>query len=203
MYQFRIRYIFTFFLCFNVWCTCIRAQIITPLDSLESSLTAYYHSLSNADIAEYSESNKYNWLFFVPSVGYDFVGHNYMVTYNLSNIGSYAKAREANSNKVRSIEKRNMISLDNALLQLRVSYEQINNLIDRFAYDQYIIDTERELFSIYQNQYKRDEINHEEYLKHHITLMQKESALNSKRSSIEAEIHRLETLANTKIHYCL
>lgn len=186
----------------NIGLAC-RAQIITPLDSLEASLTRYYHSMNAAEITEYSESSRYNWLYFVPSIGYDFVGHNYMVTYNLSNLGSFAKAREAKANKIHAIEKSGVLSLENALLQLRASYEQINNLIDRFAYDQYILDTERELFSIYQRQYQKDEINHEEYLKHHIALMQKESVLNSKRSSIEAEINRLKALANANINYCL
>lgn len=195
-------YRFLLLLFLNIGFSCC-AQIITPLDSLEASLTKYYHSMSAADIAEYAESNRYNWLYFVPSVGYDFVGHNYMVTYNLSNIGSFAKARESKTNKIRAIEKSGVLSLENALIQLRASYMQINNLIERFAYDQYIIDSERELFSIYQRQYQKDEINHEEYLKHHIALMQKESTLNSKRSSIEAEITRLKVLANADINYCL
>lgn len=179
------------------------SQIITPLDSLQMAVSVNYQNCLSADVQEYKESNKSNFLYFIPAVGYDFINHTYVVSYNFNNVGQFIKAREAKGNKIKSIENRSAVSLDNALYSLQASYNYINNLIGKFQYEKLILGKEEELFSIYQLQYDNDQINHEDYLNHSINMMKKVASLNSKEAVILGKIQEFESKFNCKIAYSL
>jgi hypothetical protein len=199
---FNKKYFFLLLLFIISFCS-VFSQINTSLDVLEASLFNYYNSIKDADIEEHRKINRLNWLNFIPSLGYDFISHSYVVSYSFSQIANFIQSQEKKKNKIISIEKHNCIDFDNAILQLHSSYNHINNLIEKLKYDRLIFEKQKELFSIYEKQYQNNEINHEQYLKYSISLMQQQSIINSKENSIIEIILKLEHLVNHKISYTI
>lgn len=165
-----------------------KSQIQPPLDSLIGSLKNYHDSLKTAQVLEYKNSNKTNWLYFVPGVGYDFLSNRPMISYSLTHVAAYLKTKEQQKNKTAAIEKTKRLDLETDIIKLRSLYENINMHISQFSLDTLILFKHKQLFQIYTSKFKNNEIQMENYIQYEIGILEKEKALTGSKNAIRSLI---------------
>jgi hypothetical protein len=177
------------------------SQIIDSLSVLEGNLITYQHTLNEAYIIEYEENSKYNYIYFMPGLGYDFINSTPYVTYNFSSIASFIKNKKTSKLKINSIKTSGEIKLKNLIIKLRSNYKYCNNLFNRLFEEIEIYKMYYKLFEIESKKYENNEITIEEYLLKQINIKEKKKALNSLKDRIILKIIELETLCNYSIKY--
>lgn len=172
------------------------AQIQDSLSVLEGYLKAKNDSLLSAELQAYKKSRKFNWLFFVPGVGYDIINNRMAVTYNLGNIAGYLKAKQKVKDKRDQIIALNAYNHSLELKELESKYNLCNFYIEQLKADIEIYELYLQLFSIRKKEFENNEITIEEYLREQITIKEKKKALIAQKEKIFLVVYDIEGLVN-------
>ncbi len=180
---------------------CCKSQILDSLSVLESYVISRNGAVLEADLHVHKESNKYNYLFFVPNVGYDFVWGRPMVTYNFTQLATFLKAKQVSKRKAYSINKTSSLSLESSIAKLRSFYSYCNILFSRLYDDIEVYNINKQLFEIKEQEYNNDEITLENYLKSKISIAEKKQSINALKDRIVMHVFKIEELTNKQLNY--
>lgn len=167
-------YIIILYCCFSLTSV---AQIVPTLDSLNSILKIQHTLLLEAEITEFQDSKKFNWLYFLPNLGYDFINNRPFLTFNFSGVSSLIKNKQTTKSKITSLEKKQVLSVKQELSKLTLKYNNLNFMVKQLEFKIEIFADYKDLFYIKEQQYKKNEITLEEYIKEKIYIKEKAQSI--------------------------
>lgn len=142
------------------------SQFLPHRKDLEEHLRKFYTKKKEALKAEFQTKNKYKFLRFLPSLGYNFIQNTPIMIFSSSQIESYQNTKATQKAKIQSIERVNEVDFNeilNEVIQLR---ETLKNRIDYYNSRVKNFEIQKALFiEIIEKQYKNREIPPSEYLK--------------------------------------
>jgi hypothetical protein len=100
-----------------------QAQALPPLDSLEASLKLYYNKAWTADRSEFVDIQRGKSWNLVPSVGLVFGLPS--VNLNTGQIADYMERKAVNRAKLKSLELKYEVMLNEELQKLRIEYQKL------------------------------------------------------------------------------
>lgn len=165
---------------------------LPPLDSLHASIESYYQSELLADLSEFQESKKGEWLKYLPSVGVNYalvqtsdgtLNTRPRPTLSYSSTKLYTARKDANRKeaKINSIQSRNALSCAR-------EKHNLNKLSKKYYLNAYILKNEyavlgieRQLFDIQKAKYERGIILPNDFLSAYKAYLIVESSFNEKQ----------------------
>lgn len=182
-------------------CVQARGQVYTPVDSLILALQNFYAEKEDVALFEFSESNKYKSLNYLPSVGYDFFNHRPILTYNISDLAGYLNSKQIRKFKSISIQKGVTIELDQAKKNLTTNYLRLIDLFSVYDLEKDIYRFNLKLYNIELKKYENNEIPLEVFLKKEIEIREKQKNLHSLKERIYQAVIEIENLTNYNLNY--
>lgn len=152
---------------------------------MQSGLNSYYKQKTEAEISEFKFSRKWNWLRYIPSIGYNFVSNTYMVGYNTNDIANGIISKQAAEAKIISIQKNNDLLLEAALKEVSSEITFIDHQIAIYNANTPLIELESQLFDIYTQQYNKAELTPSIYLSKKISF----ESLKVSRLALQYQIY--------------
>lgn len=177
------------------------SQVYTPLDSLKLALDQKYSAILYADIEQFKESRKYNFLNFLPSLGYDFYSHRPIITYNIAALAGLIRSNNERLNKVTSISKHSEITVSSQKNKLVSKYNRLSNLFASYDLELSIYDKFLQLYQIEKAKYNNQEITIAEFTKHQIDLQNKQKVLFAFKDRIYNVIIDIEYMTDYQLNY--
>ena len=159
-------------------------MILPSYDSLQSGLNNYYKQKTEAELSEFQFEKKWNWLRYIPSIGYNFVSNTYMVGYNTNEIANAINSKQAIAAKIISIQKNNELLLKEDLKVVAAELESLKHEIALFEANAPLISMQSQLFDLYTQQYNKGEMTPSDYISKKITF----ESLNVSRLSVQFKV---------------
>jgi len=185
---------------------CLVSPVFGITDTLPSkaelfeSLATYYEQKTQAELTEFEETTKGEWLKYLPSVG---------ITYTLDNQPRPAASLntgviyQAKKNKQRRTSKRKAIVQVNELahqedrIRLRQLLEQYRMEQEALVFQEEIFEIDRQLFLIEEAKYEQNQIPPSEFLKIKRRYMVKEFEIREKQQLQGIKIGEVLVLAKS------
>lgn len=183
--------------------TTTKAQLNKPLDSLEMYVIEHHSKVLQADLEEYKKDKKYNYLYFLPSLGYDFMNHKPYLTYNVGNLAAFLKSNRGIEMKVNSLVQKSKVSLKSELIRLRSKFNYLNLLQSRYDDEMSIYNDYQQLYEIAKKSYDNGEMTIEEFIKRKIQFKERTRYLKEIENKINLAVIDLELITNKNLKYNL
>ena len=157
-------------------------------DRLFASIQNYYQQVAHAELLEFQESTKGEWLKYIPNVGmtYTVAGQpRPSVSFSTSVIYQAKKGKQLRAAKIRSIESSTVLLIQQEqrkLLQLIAQYEQE---LRSLAVATEIQEIETAIFEIQETKFRNRELTPLEYLPLKRNYLQKQYELTEKRKRLD------------------
>jgi hypothetical protein len=180
-----------------------KAQLNKPLDSLEMYVVEHHSKVLKADMEEFKKDKKYNYLYFLPSLGYDFMNHKPYITYNVGNLAAFLKSNRGLQLKVNGLIEKSKVSLKSDLIRLRAKFNYCNTLHQRFKDEMSIYRDYEQLYEIAKKSYENGEMTIEEFIKRKIQFKERSRYLKDIENSINLAVIDIELLTNENLKYNL
>lgn len=165
-----------------------QSDTLPPLNMLYESIQNYYQQQAAAQLLEYQESTKGEWLKYIPNVGvtYTVAGDpRPSVAFSTSVIYQARKDKQLRQAKIKSIESATLLLIQQEqrkLLQLVANYEQE---LRSLALATEIMDIERQIFEIQATKFENLELTPLQFLPLKRGYLQKRYELAAKRKEVE------------------
>jgi len=186
-----------------------KSDTLPTTDKLFESIQIYYQQVANAELLEFQESTKGEWLKYVPSIGFGFglgtkeiegetkvVGKlRPSISFNTGIIYTARKDKQLRAAKIKSIESSMVLLIQQEqrkLLQLIGNYEQELRSLAVATEIQAIEDA---IFEIQETKFRNRELTPLEYLPLKRNYLQKGYALAEKRKGLEFLVGEILVLA--------
>ena len=172
---------------FNVNLTA-QSDTLPPVEQLFASIQNYYQQVAHAELLEFQESTKGEWLKYIPNVGmtYTVAGQpRPSVSFSTSVIYQAKKGKQLRAAKIRSIESSTLLLIQQEqrkLLQLIAQYEQE---LRSLAVATEIQAIETAIFEIQETKFRNRELTPLEYLPLKRNYLLKGYELGEKRKGID------------------
>ena len=172
---------------FNVNLTA-QSDTLPPVEQLFASIQNYYQQVAHAELLEFQESTKGEWLKYIPNVGmtYTVAGQpRPSVSFSTSVIYQAKKGKQLRAAKIRSIESSTVLLIQQEqrkLLQLIAQYEQE---LRSLAVATEIQEIETAIFEIQETKFRNRELTPLEYLPLKRNYLQKQYELTEKRKRLD------------------
>jgi hypothetical protein len=177
----------------------LSSQIIPSLESLNYELIAIHSKNMDAEITAFKIPNTFNWVYFMPNLGYDFINQNPYLTISLSGITGLINQKKRNKQKRLSIVKKGELRLITDLYNLKIKYENVNDEIQKFAAKISLFNDYKDLYSIKENQYLNKEITTENWIIEKIKIKEKVALIEAYTNKIEKLIEEIKWLIKKEI----
>ncbi len=168
------------------WTPLLLGQGLTlpTYDTLQAGLINYYKQKTEVELSEFQFEKKWNWLRYIPSIGYNFVSNTYMVGYNTNEIANAINSKQAIEAKKISIQKNNDLLLKSDLMVITAELQSLKHDIALFEANTPLISMQSQLFDLYTQQYNKGEITPSDYISKKINF----ESLNVSRLSVQFQI---------------
>ncbi|MFW5700441.1 MAG: hypothetical protein ACOCWM_02025 [Cyclobacteriaceae bacterium] len=176
-------------------------QLVTSLGTLLHALEQNYQVINEAELEEYKQLNKYKWLNYMPSVGYDLVYNRPVVSINLADIGRFINDNQAREHKQTSIIKSNRILLAKEKKSVTTRYNYLVNLFHRYDLEIEVYNLHYKLFILSKSKYENDEIPIEQFTQEQIKIKEEEKNLYTLKDRIYQSVIELEQITNYALDY--
>ena len=161
---------------------------LPPTADLFASIQTYYLAQSNAELLEFQESTKGEWLKYVPNVGMTYTVSGQprpSVSFSTSVIYQAKKGKQLRTAKIKSIESSTLLLIQQEqrkLLQLIARYEQELRSLAVATEIQAIEDA---IFEIQETKFRNRELTPLEYLPIKRGYLQKQYELGEKKRGLD------------------
>jgi hypothetical protein len=179
----------------------ISGQIKTPLDSLLLAVDSLVLQRKLCDLNELKAKSKYNFLNYMPSLGYDFLNNRPLITYNVSEIARLMNDKQKKKFEVSSLEQRSNVDLQKLHKNISILYYRLSDLFSLYYIELEIYKYNSELYTFDLKRYRNNEITLEEFFKSEILILEKRKELLSIKDQIYLGIIDLESLTNYSLNY--
>lgn len=163
--------------------------------SIESIIEERFNHMAGLEIEEYEEMKKYNYMNYVPSVGYS-VLTGISVNYNISTIFNFLKDRKINKAKVNQIEEKYKVAAQKEYSKYLYLQKKKRDLILEKESTEAIMVLEKRLYAIVMEKYNNLEIKPSEYLQKEIEFKKKELALKKLNMQLQDVLFELSIFEN-------
>jgi len=165
-----------------------QCDTLPPLEKLYESIQVYYQSVKNAELLEYQESQKGEWLKYVPNLGVTYtVAGQPRPSVNLSTSVIYTARKDK---QIREAKKASIISTTELLIQqeqrkLSQLYGNYQQELRSLKLAEEIQEIEEQIFMIQETKFKNLELTPLQYLPIKRNYLQKQYDLAEKRKAID------------------
>ncbi len=166
------------------------AYDLEHIDSLINSLKVYHIKKYNSEINSYLYSEKYKFLKYVPSFGWNFMSNTPFIGYNTSELFNMLNLKRKQKAEIESIKLKCELEFNNDVIELKTLIRNYNIKLQYFYDSKLLFDAERELFEITIQKYKNHEATPSEYLTKHIHF----ENVDLQRLKLETEIFEMKNL---------
>lgn len=177
-------------------------QILIKLDSLKKEVETINKQELEANISEYKTSRKYNWLYFVPDVGYDVLNNTPALRFSISGTSSLSsliskqkKARQI----IISLKKKAELNLKTQLVKLTNNYNLLNYEVENLRFKIKILDDYQKIFEIKKKQHHNHELTTEQFLIEKIKYLSRVEALRNYYIKIEKLKNEIQLIINRQL----
>lgn len=177
------------------------SQVFTPLDSLFQSVDTLYSLKLDASLLEFQVTNKYRALNYLPSIGYDFLNHSPVLTYNISALSGFLNNKQSQKWKQLAVKKQNILELDQAKKIITTHYLHLLDLFAAYNIELEIYKLNLKLYNLNLSKYTNNEIPLEVFIEKQIQIKEKERSLYSMKDQIFHTVITLENLTNYRLYY--
>ena len=174
-------------------------QITDDISILEDYLLEYHDILLSSRIKPHDLSKKYNYLNFIPSVGYAYGG--VYISFNVYQVAQFFRSNLYSNNQIESLQLQSNLTLQSDLTTLRSKYNHCQMLFSRLNDLIEIYELELKLFHIKNKEYENGKITIEAYIKEQISIKRSRQSLDNLKDRIILSIIDLEGITNQKINY--
>lgn len=177
----------------------INCQVIDDLEYLESYVISYHDKLLESRVKPHDISKKYNYLNFIPNIGYAYGG--VYISYNVYQVAQFFRSNLHTDNQILGLEIQSGLSLQSDLTALRSKYEYCQMLFNRLIQRIEIYDLEKQLFEIKKQEYDNGHMAIEQFINEQISIKRSRQSLDNLMDRIILSIIDLESITNQKINY--
>lgn len=135
---------------------------LPPVQELELSCKTYHNMRYTALLQEWEVKEKGKVLKYLPNIGFTFGLPS--VSLGTDKILTAKQQKEVIKAKKKSLELEHTLNLNDDLGKIKIMYQNINYLLSNIYSEKELIQVEKDLFEIYEKQYKNHEITPTEYL---------------------------------------
>lgn len=177
----------------------IHSQIITSIDSINKQVVVKNAKELSSELEEYKISKKYNWVYFLPYLGYDFIANRPHVTINISGISNLIRDNKKLKQKIKSLQKTRVIKVNQDLMKVKLKHTILNNSIEHLNYKIKLFKHYSDLFYIKKTKYKNKEITTEEYISEQIYIKEKMQSIYIHTERVHLLIESLQQFINSEL----
>ena len=148
--------------------TKILLDTLPPDSLLFQSLATYYHQKTQAELAEFQETEKGEWLKYLPSVGITYTFDNKprpIATLSTSTLYNAKKSKQARAAKRKAIIQINALAHQQDRLRLQQLLNQYRLEKEALEFQAEILEIDKQLFAIEEAKYEKNQIPPSEFLK--------------------------------------
>ena len=141
---------------------------LPPEAELLESLARYYEQKTQAELAEFQETEKGEWLKYLPSVGVTYTFDNKprpTASLSTSTLYNAKKSKQARAAKRKAIIQINALAHQQDRLRLRQLLDQYRMEQEALVFQEEILEIDRQLFEIEEAKYRKNQIPPSEFLK--------------------------------------
>ena len=179
----------------------LSGQLKTPLDSLLLACDSLVSERKKILLDDLKAQSRFNFLNYVPSLGYDFYNHRPLITYNFSEIARLLNDKEKKNQKIRSIDGGAELDLQQLHKNVTIRHLRLTDLFYTYDIELEIYRFKRELYNFDIMRYKNNEIPMEAFFKSEIEIREFQKKILSIRDQIYTSIIELESLTNYSLNY--
>jgi hypothetical protein len=139
----------------------LKAQEKPRLDSLEIALKTYLNKQWTAERKQFTVEQKGKALNFIPSLGYGMRGPT--ISYSTQQLFGYLESKKVRAVSLEAIDRRYELLFNEELNKLRIEYEKTSLQEAKLKILETAINTDRKIFNIYAEAYKKQELKPLEY----------------------------------------
>ncbi len=171
-------------------------------DTIYQAILAHYKVLAQFDIEEYEDLKKYNWMRYMPNVGYSAL-YGVNVSFSFNTVSRVFNENQVKKAKRNQIDKKYVLQSKHAYRQyirLTTQYKELQQKIEK---EKAILQLEKRLFSIYQEQYDSLEIPPSQFLQKEIDYEKKQLefiSLKEELVRIQFELQYFVNLLKQNFH---
>lgn len=176
-------------------------QITDDLATLENYLLSHHDKLLSSRIKPHETSKKYNYLNFIPSVGYAYGGA--YISFNVYQVAQFFRSNHQANNQIKGLHLQSEISIQSDLTSLKSKYKHCQMLFSRLYDLIEIYELEKKIFYIKEEEYNNGQIPIEDYLKEKISIKKNRQPLDNLKDRIILNIIDLEGITNQEINYIM
>ncbi|MEM1325920.1 MAG: hypothetical protein AAGI23_08200 [Bacteroidota bacterium] len=161
---------------------------LPDLSILHASIESYYQAQTEAELIEYQENAKGDWLKYLPSVGVNYAlvarGDGFAtaprptVSYNTGKLLTMQNEKKKRASKRRTIVEQLRLKMNEEKRNVTALYEKYYIALESMALEDEILEIEKKLFGIAEAEYERD-------LKPSVFLPKKKAFLKYQQSVIQ------------------
>ncbi len=177
----------------------IKKDTLPPIKQLYACLETHHQNLLTAELAEYEETTKGEWLKYIPSVGVTYTINNQprpSVSFSTSTIYQARKNKQLRAAKRNAIQQASAVALQVAKSKLASLVADYENATSRLQLAYRIHEIDKDLFEIDKVKYEQLEKAPSEWLKIQRAFLIKEQELGERER--ELGVLRNEVLRLTK-----
>lgn len=174
--------------------TQIDTSIIPNVDSCKASLIRFYQKKTKAEQAQYNYKVKFQWLKFIPNLGWNFIINTPSISTNFNVIADQINNKRAINATLESIHLTNEVMLNNDLVSVTSYIKILTDKVNVYEYEKNVYYVKLEKFDISDKQYKHKEITPTQFMQ------AKEEKITAEQHfvNVELEIKNLKHLVLEK-----
>jgi hypothetical protein len=176
-------------------CDSMQIRSIAPRYDLVNSLINHSKRECIYNITELTYVEKYKWLRYIPSFGWNFVSNTPFLGYNSNELFSLLNMKRRKKAQLDAIIHRINEDYRKNSISLNMKYDRFEQLQRTFKHMKLIYNLEREVFEIRTIQYKKLQITPSDYLQEQISIQNKYLILLQAQANIEALREELYSIA--------
>ena len=146
---------------------------VPVLDSLIGSLESKYQSIAEYEIEQYTYIQKWKWLKYAPSFGWDLSLSRPIIGWNSTKLFDAINFNRNNRSKITSIIHRLKLDFQLEVITLSLNYDKFGVKAALYAQQLNIAELEKTYISIIQEQYESREITPSDHIKSSISYSNK------------------------------
>jgi hypothetical protein len=172
---------------------------LPPTPALLSAIDSFWAHTTAAELAEFSDSRKDDWMLWLPGAGitYTLAGKpRPTFSYSLHELFNARKARREKAAKRQSIAETNRLKAEQEKMSVRALLRRRKLLMADAATAAQSLETQTQIYRIYEQEYQRGEMTPTEFLPKKAQYEERTSGLSAKK----LQIGLLETEILEKAH---
>lgn len=164
-------------------------------DTIQHCIDDYYNDLSDAQLLQFTDDNKKEWLKYMPSVGLTYTPSGQPrpgISIGSALIYNSYKDKRAKEETIRSIKLTNQLTADSEVLNFNMLIQQLELMKQDLEHEKRTLQIDTELFEFYTKQHESNQMTPSQYLLKKKDYYNKLESLRKSESAIQ--LHRLQII---------